>query len=90
MPCISTGLLCLTFWGLTGLCGSGWRPQHLKECLVFPPPQPAGAAGGLEGILAALGLSLCLSSKEEVLGLPVPPGTAFFHPIYRNDALDGR
>lgn len=48
---------------------SAWSSHH---------PQPGGAGGGLEGILAALGLSLCLSSKEEVLGLPVPPGTAFF------------
>lgn len=53
-------------------------------------PHPTGAGEGVEGILAALGLSLCHLTKEEVLGLCVPPGTAFFHPVNRNDAQDGR
>lgn len=53
-------------------------------------PYRTGAGEGLEGILAALGLSLCRLSKEEVLGLPVPLGTAFFRPVNRNDAQDGR
>lgn len=45
VPCISAGLLCLTSWGLMGLCGSGWRCQHLKERLFFLPPPSCWGRG---------------------------------------------
>lgn len=40
MPCLSTGLLYLTSWGLVGLCGSGWGSQRCRECLPVLPTTP--------------------------------------------------